>query len=104
MDISFETVALLSTAFGILIYVTIKRLIFLSKLPPGNNGLIHKLVHNSIKGCKHKISLFIINTQGPWGLPFIGQLINLNKNNALLVLQKWQTLYGKIFSYSIGDF
>jgi hypothetical protein len=53
MDISFETVALLSTAFGILIYVTIKRLIFLSKLPPGNNGVIHKLVHDSIKGCKH---------------------------------------------------
>ncbi|XP_037048891.1 cytochrome P450 2J6-like [Bradysia coprophila] len=41
---------------------------------------------------------------GPWGLPVIGSLLTLNRENAILKIQEYKKTYGKIFSMNVGNF
>lgn len=47
---------------------------------------------------------FFIKLLGPWGLPIIGSLLTLNKENAILKIQEYKEKYGNIFSVNVGDF
>ncbi|CAL8092016.1 unnamed protein product [Orchesella dallaii] len=41
---------------------------------------------------------------GPYGLPVVGSLFHLVKENAIDELQKYKAKYGKVFSFAAGDF